>query len=530
MGGKGLPQNQGSILLAVLVVVALLSLGAYTFTEVMVAEAEGTAAFTRGVQARLLAESGVERVCAVLAAGKTAELNLYENAELFQHQLVLDQETEQGKGYFSVVAPDAATGNIRFGLVNESAKLNLNALLSVESSDPNEARERLLHLPNMTEELADCILDWLDEDDSPRDYGAESEYYLSLSPSYQPRNGPLHSLDELLLVEGVTPELLYGEDANRNGLLDPNEDDGDLSPPPDNADGQLDRGWIDYLTVDSRETNLRPDGSPKINLNAFNLADLYDQLEEEFGEEVARFVVAYRIYGPKSNSQEDQSQPQASEQQNEQQAQENETETEKVSRGGLDLSRGGSHRINSIFDLVSEQVQAEVNGEQVTLTSPWTDDPNDMSAYLPLLEETLTTVDQDEIEGRVNIDLAPLEVLLTVPGMTEELADSILGMRTNGSGQSGTTNFTSGTHQTVGWLYTEGLVSLNELRKLAPYITTGGNVFRVQVVGYFGTGVPFARLEAVVDASRLPPKILRFEDLSRLGRGFRLSDLTAGLQ
>lgn len=96
----------------------------------------------------------------------------------------------------------------------------------------------------------------------------------------------------------MTAELLYGEDTNRNGLLDSNEDDAGASEPFDNADGVLDAGWSDYLTVTSRENNLRLDDSPKIPLNTNTLTDLYDQLDEEFGEEVATFVVAYRIYGP----------------------------------------------------------------------------------------------------------------------------------------------------------------------------------------------------------------------------------------
>ena len=40
-------------------------------------------------------------------------------------------------------------------------------------------------------------------------------------------------LDELLLLRGVTPEFLFGEDLDRNGLLGPNEDDGDATAPPE---------------------------------------------------------------------------------------------------------------------------------------------------------------------------------------------------------------------------------------------------------------------------------------------------------
>ena len=76
-------------------------------------------------------------------------------------------------------------------------------------------------MPNMTPDVADAIVDWLDMDSSPRPYGAEDDYYTALSPPYHCKNGPLDSLEELLLVRGVTPELLFGNDQNRNGAHRP---------------------------------------------------------------------------------------------------------------------------------------------------------------------------------------------------------------------------------------------------------------------------------------------------------------------
>src|SRR5690606_29558187 len=116
-------------------------------------------------------------------------------------------------------------------------------------------------------------------------------------PDGEAKNGPLESIDELLQVVGVTPDLLYGEDANRNGLLEPNEDDGDVTAPFDNADGILDAGWASFLTLHSRESNLRSDGSEKIDLNQSLLTELYDLLEEEFDADIAQFITAYRLKG-----------------------------------------------------------------------------------------------------------------------------------------------------------------------------------------------------------------------------------------
>lgn len=60
------------------------------------------------------------------------------------------------------------------------------------------------------EEVIDAVLDWRDEDDSLRPNGAEDDHYQSLQPPYAPRNGPFQSLEELLLVRGVTEEMFHG--------------------------------------------------------------------------------------------------------------------------------------------------------------------------------------------------------------------------------------------------------------------------------------------------------------------------------
>ena len=292
----------GSTLLVVLVVVVVLSLGAYTFSELMLVEMEATNIYGRSLQSRELALSGIELDAAYV--GDRSEIdgwNSYHNPSQFQNINLVPGEVPRVSGYFSVVAPvvtDAQSKTIRFGLSNESGKLNLNILATEEEEVEGDAVNRLMYIPNMTEEIASAILDWIDEDEDPRPYGVESDYYSTLESPYYAKNAPLESLDELLLVRDVTPEMLYGEDTNRNGILDPNENDGDATLPLDNADGVLDVGWFAYLTVHSREINIRPDGSEKVNVNQTMLTELYDQLETELGPDEARFIVAYRLNGP----------------------------------------------------------------------------------------------------------------------------------------------------------------------------------------------------------------------------------------
>jgi len=84
-----------------------------------------------------------------------------------------------------------------YGAVDEEAKININTI----------PREILLNLPGLTDEIADSIIDWRDEDDIPHEDGAEDVYYMALEHPYPCKDAPFQSREELLLVKGVTPEI-----------------------------------------------------------------------------------------------------------------------------------------------------------------------------------------------------------------------------------------------------------------------------------------------------------------------------------
>ena len=562
--------RRGTVLLIVLVVIALLSLAAYGFTEMMLREAEATAAYTRMVESRIAAESGIELAAAYLGTRTGyATDNFYDNPELFYGILVRDGGTPGTRSRFSLMAPlesDPSSGMARYGLMDESGKINLNAISQLNLSE-DEQTSLLLFLPGMTYDTVHSILDFLDEDDLPREYGAEAEYYSGLSPPYMPKNGPLDALEELLMIRGVLPELLFGEDANRNGLLDPSENDGNASPPLDNNDGLLDLGWSAYLTIYSRESNRRSDGTLKLDLNQQDLVALYDQLEPELGEEAALFVAAYRKFGPAQNnnnnqnsggdsgggrggdddddggsggrqgggSQNDSGGNNSGDRDNDGDGGSGQGEggggnpqsgggnsqsagggsDPNAIRAGVDLSGNGGTRINSIYDFVGASVNAQVNGQQQTLRSPWTEDPSQMMQYLPDLLDRLSTRADATLPGRININTARTEVLMGIPGLQADAVEAIIGAVANQSAADLTT-----TRATTGWLVTEGIIDLATMRQVDRFLTTRGDVYRVQSVGYFDDGGAVVRLEAVIDATQLPPRLVFFRDLTHLGRGY----------
>lgn len=537
------PNRSGSALVLALVVISMLSLAAYMFSEFMVTEYKAADTSARQAQARLWAESGVEYVAALLTPdGGGWDADLYDNSTLFHVQLV------EGGG-FSIVAPledqpvsfdsaDQPAAQIRLGLIDECAKLNVNTLALFDPED-GTARNMLMALPNMTYEIADAILDWIDSDEDEREFGAESLSYTFVTP----RNGPIDTLEELLLVTGVTPALLYGEDANRNGILDPQENDGDVSLPYDNEDDVLDRGWSAYLTVFSLESNLRHSyerfGEERLNLNEPLLTELYDTLEEEYDSDVARFITAYRLYGP-ANSDDDLLS--ASTTQNPLNGvgtgnvvTSGDTTTDAmigrmaraasglmsggggaITRGGLDLTTGSAFEIRSIYDLIDAEVDATVDGDQVTLVSPWTSDPGELQQTLPALLDALTVTTSTVIKGRININQASKEVLSSIPDMPANLPDQIISSRANRRAAGTAADY----YSTTGWLLIEGLVDLPTMRLLDGFLTTRGEVYRMQIVGHADRGGPMVRIEAVVDASETVPRVRMLRNLAELGPGF----------
>ena len=229
------------ILVAVLILILLISMVAMSLLFRLKAENRASAAGTGAEQAWAAAMSGIEQALRVAAAARPGFTDWRNEPRTFRDQLVSDDGSD--RWFFTVYSPpdEEALGELRFGLTDESCKYNVNL----------PGLTNLTSFPHLTAQQLAALQDFLDPDDSPRPEGAEQEYYSGLPQPYAPRNGPLATFEELLLIRGFTPAVLYGEDANRNWILDPNENDGDERPPADNNDGRLDLGLQPLVTVAS---------------------------------------------------------------------------------------------------------------------------------------------------------------------------------------------------------------------------------------------------------------------------------------
>ena len=233
--GQGSRRSDGSVLIIVIwVALGLVSITLY-FAQAMYFEFRASDQYLQGLQAQQALEGG-------LRYAKYALANAEKEGVLPLPSTYTTEKGLVGKSIFWFLGRHENADNRTlpaFALVDEGGKLNLNLA----------TQEMLEALPNMTPEFAAAIIDWRDQDEEVSDGGAEAATYSRLVPSRGIKNAPFDSVDELMMVYGADPLLIYGEDANQNGILDPNENDGNISPPEDNADGRLDVGWVDFLTV-----------------------------------------------------------------------------------------------------------------------------------------------------------------------------------------------------------------------------------------------------------------------------------------
>jgi hypothetical protein len=404
--------------------------------------------------------------------------------------------------------------------LDESSKLDLNSL-DLDEESAVYTRKRLLTLPSMTPQIADAILDWIDEDELPREFGAESNWYGSRGLAYSPRQGKIESLHELLLVRGVTRELLFGEDANGNGWLDPEENDGTAMLPSDNQDGKLQQGWSRWLTTCAAESNLDGSGRLKVCINQDSLVTLFRELEPLVGRDAARFIVAMRMTGPINNedvarfdSQEaidERLATAAARSRQQREGTEVYANTQRETIDGFEISSAGNYLIRSMVDLIDRVTEARIAGKPEILESPWGNDPQSVVTTLNFLESRLTTQPGPRLVGRINLNVAEREVLLTVPGMGLDVATSILQLR----GPRGPQPSRFG----AGWLYQQGMVNLSQLRKMAPYLTASGDVLSGIAVGQIEGSRQLAAASFLIDGTGVAPEILRLQYPSPLPAG-----------
>jgi len=195
--------QRGIALLTVLWVLTVLMVIVFSYSYLVRTETLSTLSFKEGLEKRFLAEAGIERgILELFYRKKNLNKVLLEDLEVWKTD-GSPYSGQLGDGTYIVKIFDES-GKININTASETILKNLIENLDVEGIE--------------SETIVDSILDWKDKDDFYRLHGAESDYYQSLPVPYKAKNSNFDTLEELLLIKGVTKELLYGS-GKQQGLI-----------------------------------------------------------------------------------------------------------------------------------------------------------------------------------------------------------------------------------------------------------------------------------------------------------------------
>ncbi|MGD1029954.1 MAG: hypothetical protein ABSA05_02335 [Opitutaceae bacterium] len=263
------PRQRGSVLVIVLMICLGLVVLVLYFAESINSELQASANRVGEIEARQAVEAGIRYAAYVLnnyaIDGVVPDNGVPPEQTTYYYSGTLEAGNqvgdEAGDPQFWFIGRDVnnpPTTDPIFCLVDECSKLNLNTVTA----------NMLDQLPmvNMTDEFSQAIVAWRTRQ-SQANSSAESNLYSSLDPPRLNKGAPYESTFELRLVYGATLDLLFGEDTNLNGVLDPNENDGDASPPHDNQDGMLQPGLFEYVTAFSNQPTTTHTGGARVNIS-----------------------------------------------------------------------------------------------------------------------------------------------------------------------------------------------------------------------------------------------------------------------
>lgn len=191
---------------------AAIAVLAAEFARAMHDEAASTRNFKESTQARMVAIAGINEVILALKANRELPDDGVE--EEYEDDTDPIRSLSHGDGEWVEATFRGNRYEVR--VIDEAGKLALNKL---DASVFRLIFDNLEIPEEEAETIADSIVDWSDSDDLHLTNGAESEYYEGLDRPYRAKNANFDSVQELLLVRGVTREIFYGSDGVP-GLVD----------------------------------------------------------------------------------------------------------------------------------------------------------------------------------------------------------------------------------------------------------------------------------------------------------------------
>jgi len=206
--------KEGIALITTLVVVALLVAVVVEFNRTAVAEIEISKNFSEDKRITHLAISSVNAI-----------KDLLHLEGMGSKEDTLLEDWAKAQSLFETAGGALQEGVLEGTIVDECGKINVNSLVNEKGQFDDVQQnlwERLLKQPrfglssDQIEAIVHGVKDWIDKDDEVTGiFGAEDSFYRARG--YGCRNGPFHTIEELLLIKGMTNEIFFGH-GTREGI------------------------------------------------------------------------------------------------------------------------------------------------------------------------------------------------------------------------------------------------------------------------------------------------------------------------
>ena len=332
-----------------------------------------------------------------------------------------------------------------FALVDEASKLNLNTVTS--------AMLQALPLPGMTSDFADAIVAWRSA--TSQNAALNDNILSQLDPPRHNKGAAYETVDELRLINGAMLDVILGEDTNRNGVLDPNEDDGDASPPHDDQNGQLLAGLLEYVTVYSSEPATSAAGSRRLNVTTLTTLQARQQMQTRLTQRGISTQRAAQILA-------------------------------RIPFNPINPNQNQS-TITSVADFM---VTTQMTADEFALVHT---------------DLTAATATNGTTQGLVNVNTAGAVVLSAIPGIGPDNAPTLVAYR-----QAHPDQLTS-----FAWL--TQVLSAGSIRQAGRYITDQSYQFSADIAAVGANGRGYCREKVVFDTTSGTPRIVFRQDLTGFG-------------
>jgi competence ComEA-like helix-hairpin-helix protein len=466
-------KQRGSILVGVLWCMVLLSVMVIGVLHTSRMDLLVVKNYGDRVQAHYLALAGVERAKALLyqdvvkrqGTAKNHSGTLYNDPKDFQNVAL-------GRGKLQVFhrAPQEEGGKIIYGISDEESRLNIN------TASPTQ----LTNLDGMTPDIVGAIVTWRSPatqsaatQDPNTPGGANSEYYMSLRPPYVARNGPFQTVRELLMVRGVTSELLLGNDDNQNGFLDSDEDPADHAPLDTKPPPPPSPGWEALLTVTDTDKDVSASGKDRVNPQTADEATL--SAVPGITPDIARAIVSYRG-------------------QNQLQSLDDllSVTAQNPNQGGGNGNGGGGGSQRGGGNQAGGQNGSGNSGPPVI-----------SQELLEQIADDLTLASGTDLPGLINVNTAGLDVLICLPGVEQPLAQAIINYRKS-----------TGYFDNVAQLLKVDGMTRAIFKQVLPLVTVRSETYRIICEGKINSSGVRQRIEEIVHIARTDIETLGYrEDL-----------------